>query len=303
MNLKVKISNIEFQNPVTVASGTFWYKEAFYTPDEIKQFGAIVPKTITLNAREGNPPPRICETPSGMVNAIGIENLGADDFIQHKLPALQAAGVPIIVSIMGHSPQEFVDIAKKFSRKEGVVGLELNLSCPNLQKKILVAQDAGLTEEVIRAVKQEADLAIIAKLTPNVTDITAIAMAAQSAGADGLALINTLGAMVIDTEKRKPLLGNISGGLSGPAIRPVAVKMVYDVARVVDIPIIGMGGIMTVNDALEFLMAGATMVAVGTANFVNPEAPFDIIDGIKKYMEENGVADVRDLIGSAYKNS
>lgn len=301
MNLKVKIKNIEFQNPVTVASGTFYYQDRYYTREEMQQFGAVIPKTVTLNAREGNPPPRICETPSGMVNAIGIDNLGADDFIQNKLPALQETGVPIIVSVMGQTSKEFSLLAQKFSNQKNVVALELNLSCPNLQKKILIAQDAKLTAETVKAVKKATKLPVVAKLTPNVTSIVDIALAAQDAGADGLALINTLGAMVIDTKMRRPLLGNGCGGLSGPAIRPVAVKMVYEAARVVNIPIIGMGGIMTANDALEFLMAGATMVAVGTANFINPEAPFEILQGIRDYMTQNNILDIRDLIGVALK--
>lgn len=299
MNLKVKIRDIVFQNPVTTASGTFWYKDAYYTREEMKRFGAIVPKTVTLNAREGNPKPRICETPSGMVNAIGIENLGADDFIRNKLPELQKLDVPIIASIMGNSEDEFITLAKKFSGLKNVVALECNLSCPNLQKKMLIAQDAKLTSATVAALKKATKLPIIAKLTPNVTNIAEIASAAEGAGADGLALINTLGAMVIDMKTRKPLLGNLCGGLSGPAIRPVAVKMVYDAAHAVKIPIIGMGGIMTANDALEFLMAGATMVAVGTANFVNPEAPFEILAGIERYMKENGVNDIKELIGIA----
>jgi len=299
MNLKVKIADIEFQNPVTVASGTFWYQDAYYTREEMQQFGAVVPKTVTLNAREGNLKPRICETPSGMINAIGIENPGADEFIQNKLPELQELDVPIIVSIMGNSDEEFAALAKKFSGLKNVAALECNLSCPNLQKKILTAQDAKLTAKTVRAVKKASALPVIAKLSPNVTNIAEIARAAEGAGADGLALINTLAAMVIDTTARKPLLGNLCGGLSGPAIRPVAVKMVYDAARAVKIPIIGMGGIMTANDALEFLMAGAAMIAVGTANFVNPEAPVEILDGIKKYMADNNIKDVNELIGCA----
>lgn len=301
MNLKVNIADSEFQNPITVASGTFWYKDKYYTKDEMKGFGAIVPKTVTLNAREGNAMPRICETPSGMVNAIGIENLGADDFIANKLPALQETGIPVIVSVMGNSTEEFIALAEKFSGQQNVVALEVNLSCPNLQKKVLIAQDATLTAETVIAVKKVSKIPVIAKLTPNVTNILEIALSAEDAGADGLALINTLGAMVIDTAKRKPLLGNVSGGLSGPAIRPVAVKMVYDVAKAVKVPIIGMGGIMTANDALEFLMAGAAMVAVGTANFVNPEAPFEILAGIKNYMAENKIDGINDIIGCAIK--
>ncbi len=299
MNLKVKIADVTFDNPVTVASGTFCYSEQYYTEDELRRFGALVPKTVTLNARQGNPPPRICETPSGMVNAIGIENAGADDFIANKLPALVRTGVPIIVSVMGHSHEEFCALAEKFSNLKNIAALECNLSCPNLKKKILIAQDAKLTAETVRAVKKSTSLPVIAKLTPNVTDIVEIAVAAQEAGADAVSLINTLAAMVIDTKMRRPLLGNLCGGLSGPAIRPVAVKMVYDVARAVTIPIIGMGGVMTANDALEFLMAGATMVAVGTAGFVDPNAPFAILRGIEQYMADNGMTDIHEVIGSA----
>lgn len=301
MNLNVKIADVKFSNPVTVASGTFWYKDTYYTPEEMRQFGALTPKTVTLESREGNPPPRVVETPAGMVNAIGIDNDGADNFIETKLPGLQALGIPLIISISANTTQDFISLAKKFDGLSQVAALELNLSCPNLQKKILVAQDAPLTHATVVAVKQAVDLPVIAKLTPNVTRITEIALAAQEAGADALALINTLGAMVIDVEHRRPLLGNRSGGLSGPAIRPVAVKMVYDTAQVVKIPIIGMGGIMTARDALEFLMAGATMVAVGTANFVNPEAPFEILAGIRAYLEKNGIKDIQDIIGCALK--
>ena len=301
MNLKVKIAGVEFQNPVTVASGTFWYQEDFYTREEVQQLGAIVPKTVTLDAREGNPPPRICETPSGMVNAIGIENAGADDFIRNTLPGLQALDVPIIVSVMGHTLEEFQTLARKFSGLKNVAALELNLSCPNLKKDKLIAQDPALTAELISFVKKETRLPVIAKLSPNVTSIAEIARAAQDGGADGLALINTLGAMVIDTGTRRPFLGNLIGGLSGPAVRPVAVKMVYDAAKAVKIPIIGMGGIMNANDALQFLMAGATMVAVGTAGFVDPGAPLAILNGIKKYMTDQQVEEIRDLIGCAHR--
>ncbi len=300
MNLKVKIKNIEFQNPVTVASGTFWYKPDYYTAEEMRAFGAVVPKTVTLHAQDGNPPPRIAETPAGMINAIGIDNDGADAFIKEKLPGLQFLDVPLIISIMAHNDDDFVSLAAKFDRQDNVAALELNLSCPNLQKKVLTAQDPELTARTIKRVRSACGLPVIAKLTPNVTSIVEIALAAQDAGADALALINTLGGMVIDTARRRPHLGNTSGGLSGPAIRPVAVKMVYDTARVVDIPIVGMGGIMTPNDALEFIMAGATMVAVGTANFIDPSTPFTILEGIRDYLQKNQVRDINELIGCAH---
>ena len=298
MNLSVKIGNAIFKNPVTVASGTFGHTEKYYHLEEVKNLGALVPKTVTLNAQEGNPPPRIIETPAGMINAIGIENPGVDCFIKEKLPILRKTGVPLIISILGYSDEEFVAIAKKINSVEGVSALELNLSCPNLKQKRLVAQDAEATGRVVKKVKEISRLPVIAKLTPNVTDISAIAVAAQEAGADAVSVINTLTAMVIDTKNRKPVLGNLTGGLSGPAIKPVALHMVYRVAQKVRIPVIAMGGIMTANDALEFIIAGATMIAVGTANFVNPRAPIEILEGIKKYMRDHKIEDIDTLTGS-----
>lgn len=298
MNLTVKIGSARFANPVTVASGTFGHAEKYYDLDEVKKLGAIVPKTVTLHAREGNPPQRIVETPSGMLNAIGIENPGADGFIRVKLPPLQKIGVPLIISILGHTDDEFVTLTEKFHRQKGVSALELNLSCPNLGEKTLVAQDPEATRRVVKLVKEISSVPVIAKLSPNVTDIASIAQAAQDAGADAVSLINTFSAMVIDVNKRRPALGNFSGGLSGPAIRPVAVYMVYQTAQRVKIPVIAMGGIMTAQDALEFILAGATMVAVGTANFINPRAPVEVLEGIKMYMRKNKVTDIKDIIGS-----
>ncbi len=300
MNLKVKIFGVEFKNPLTVASGTFWYKSEYYSDEEMHAFGAIIPKTVTLNAQEGNPPPRVAETPSGMLNAIGIENNGVDDFIANKLPDLVRTGVPIIPSILGHEEKEFMELAERFDGIPGVVALEVNLSCPNLRKKVLVAQDPELTRQTIHRIKKAVKLPVIAKLTPNVTDIKIIARGAQDGGADALSLINTLSAMAIDIKKRKPVLGNITGGLSGPAIRPVAVRMVYEIFKTVKIPIIGMGGIVDARDALEFIMAGATMVAVGTMNFVDPLAPFKVLQGIEEYLKTNGIEDIKELIGVAH---
>ncbi|HRZ39402.1 MAG TPA: dihydroorotate dehydrogenase [Candidatus Omnitrophota bacterium] len=298
-NLKVKIANVEFQNPLTVASGTFWYKPEYYSDEEMRRFGAIVPKTVTLRAQEGNPPPRVAETPSGMLNAIGIENGGVDDFIANKLPGLLRTGVPVIPSILGHDEKEFVELAQRFNGIPGVAALEVNLSCPNLRKKVLIAQDPELTRQTVHRIKKATKLPVIAKLTPNVTDIKVIARGAQDGGADGLSLINTLSAMAIDVKKRRPVLGNVTGGLSGPAIKPVAVRMVYEAFSTVGIPIIAMGGIVNAHDALEFIMAGATMVAVGTMNFVDPLAPFQVLEGIEQYMKDNGIKDIKELIGCA----
>ena len=298
MNLSVNIGNSKFSNPVTVASGTFAHAEKYYALDEVRHLGALIPKTVTWRRREGNPPPRIVETPAGMLNAIGIDNPGVEGFITQKLAALQKIGVPLIISISGQSDDEFLQLVERIQDQKGVSALELNLSCPNLQHNILVAQDPQATLRVVKKVKRVSSVPIIAKLSPNVTDITQIALAAQDAGADAVSLINTFTGMVIDVKKRKPVLGNLTGGLSGPAIRPVALAMVYKTAKAVKVPIVGMGGIMTAEDALQFLIAGATMVAVGTANFVQPRAPLEILQGIKKYMKDNKMTDIRELIGS-----
>ncbi len=297
MNLTIKIGNAQFANPVMVASGTFGHAEKYYDLDEVKKLGAIVPKTVTLNAREGNPPQRIVETPSGMLNAIGIENPGADGFIRVKLPPLQKIGVPLIISILGHTDDEFAKLAEKFHQQKQVAALELNLSCPNLGKKILVAQDPEATYRLVKLIKAISRVPVIAKLSPNVTDIAGIARAAEDAGADAVSLVNTFSAMVIDVNKRRSVLGNFTGGLSGPAIRPMAVYMVYQAAQKVKIPVIAMGGIMTAQDALEFILAGATMVAVGTANFINPRAPVEVLEGIKEHMRRNKIMDIKKIIG------
>jgi dihydroorotate dehydrogenase (NAD+) catalytic subunit len=298
MNISVKVGKAKFQNPVTVASGTFGHSEKYYDLEEVKKLGALTPKTVTLHAQEGNPPPRIIETPSGMLNAIGIENPGVEEFIKTKLPSLQKIGIPLIISILGHTDKEFKVLTEKFNKVSGVSALELNLSCPNLGKKVLAAQDAKATYRIVKAVKKISKYPVIAKLAPNVTDITEIAQSAQDAGADGLSLINTFSAMVIDVNKRVSVLGNVTGGLSGPAIRPMAVDMVYKTAKKVKIPIIAMGGIMTAEDALQYIIAGATMVAVGTANFINPRAPLEVLAGIKTYMKKNKIENIKRLIGS-----
>lgn len=298
MDISVNIGSLTLKNPVTVASGTFGHAEKYYDLEEVKRLGAIVPKTVTLFKREGNPPPRIVETPAGMLNAIGIENPGIDGFIEKKLPAFRKIGIPLIISILGHTDEEFIKITEKLNRAKGISALELNLSCPNLKHKVLVAQDPEATHRVVKKIKSIANVPVIAKLSPNVTDISAIALAAQDAGADGVSLVNTFTAMAINVKTRTSILGNYTGGLSGPAIRPIAVYMVHEVARKVKIPIIAMGGIMTAKDALEFIIAGATMVAVGTANFINPRAPLEVLDGINQYMKENKINNIKDLIGS-----
>ena len=301
MNISIKIASASFPNPVTVASGTFGHAERYYNLEEVKKLGAIVPKTVTFHPQVGNPPVRIFETPSGMINAIGIENPGIDGFIAAKLPALKKIGVPLIISILGHNEEQFVGIIEKLNHQEGISAIELNLSCPNLNHKVLVAQDPVATRQLVKKVKSLSKFPIIAKLSPNVTDIAEIAQAAQEGGADAVSLVNTFTAMAIDVKTRKSRIGNFTGGLSGPAIRPIALYMVQRVVSQVKIPVIGMGGIMTASDALEFLMAGASMIAVGTANFINPRAPIDVLEGIESYMKENKISDIREIIGSLKK--
>jgi len=301
MNITVKIANVTFKNPVTVASGTFGHAERYFKLEEVKRLGAIVPKTVTFLPQVGNQPVRIFETPAGMINAIGIENPGIDGFIAQKLPSFQQIGVPLIISILGHTEEQFVGIIKKLNGQEGIAAIELNLSCPNLKHKVLVAQDPQATTRLVKKMKGLSKYPIIAKLSPNVTDISEIALAAEEGGADAVSLINTFTAMAIDVKTRRSRIGNFTGGLSGPAIRPIALYMVQKVASSVKIPVVGMGGIMTAQDALEFLIAGASMVAVGTANFVNPRAPVDVLEGIENFMKENKISDIREIIGSLKK--
>ncbi len=297
MNLSVHIGKLKLKNPVTVASGTFGYVDAYCDTKKLSRLGCLIPKTVTLKAQQGNRPPRICETASGMLNAIGIENEGVDSFIKNKIPFLKKIGVPLIISILGYSDREFSILTEKLQGIKGVKALEANLSCPNLKQKELVAQDPRATERVIRKIKKASRLPVIAKLSPNVTDIVSIAKAAEAAGADALSLINTYRGMAIDSKGRKPVLGNITGGLSGPAIKPLALRIVFEAAANVQIPIIAMGGITNAQDAIEFFLAGATVVAVGTANFLNPLTPLIVIDGIKKYMKKYQYRDINDLIG------
>jgi dihydroorotate dehydrogenase (NAD+) catalytic subunit len=297
-NLSVKIGSLDLKNPVMVASGTFGYAQEFKDLIDVRKLGAIVTKTITARARQGNLPPRTCETPAGLLNSIGLENPGIDKFIQEKLPFLKKLGIPVIVSIAAEeTPDEFAMLVKKLDQVSEVAAIELNISCPNLQKNKLIAQDPQATLELVSAVRKLTTKCLITKLSPNVASITEIALAAQEAGSDALALINTLGGMSIDVNKRIPKLGAWVGGLSGPAIRPVAVKMVWEAYNKIKIPIIGMGGIMDTSSALEFFIAGATAVSVGTANFVDPQVSLEIIDGLQQYMLDNHMQNLSQLTG------
>lgn len=312
-NLKVRIGKLQLKNPVMVASGTFGYAEEFKNFIDLKKLGAIVIKTITLNPRQGNPPARTCETPAGMLNSIGLENPGVEVFINEKLPALLKIGPPIIVSIASEeNPDEFVILAKRLDKIKEVAAIELNISCPNLrsrqstvdsqQKKknygLMIAQNPKATYDLVKKVRKVTGKTLITKLSPNVTDITEIAQAAQGAGSDAVSLINTLTGVSIDVETRKPKLACLTGGLSGPAIRPIAVRMVWEVYQKIKIPVIGMGGIMDVSSALEFLIAGASAIAIGTANFVNPRISIEILEGIKGYLVKNKIKESGSLVGS-----
>ncbi|MDO8747788.1 MAG: dihydroorotate dehydrogenase [Candidatus Omnitrophota bacterium] len=309
INLKVKIGKLQLNNPVMVASGTFGYAEEFKDFIDLKKLGAIVTKTITLKPRMGNPPPRTCETPAGLLNSIGLENPGIDKFIQEKLPFLRKIGVPLIVSIASEGDsEEFVSLARRLDKIPEVSAIELNISCPNIksnqkpetsnQSYKLISQDPNSTYEVVKAVRGVTKKALITKLSPNVTDITEIAQAAEAAGTDAVALINTLMGMSIEVKAGRPKIAMGTAGLSGPAIRPVAVRMVWEVYKKVKIPIIGMGGIMDTSSALEFFIAGSSAIAVGTANFINPRTTIEIISGLEKYLARNKIKDIKELIGS-----
>jgi len=298
INLSVNLAGIKLQNPVMPASGTFGSGREYSQFVGLSQLGAIIVKTITLKPREGNAPPRICETPSGMLNAIGLQNKGIEYFLENDLPYLRQFGVPIIVNVAGHTFEEYAQLCRELRYAEGVSGIELNISCPNVKAGgIEFGASSKLAEQVTATARYNTDLPLIVKLTPNVYNISKIARAVVNAGADAVSLINTLVGMAIDVDTFKPKLANITGGLSGPAIRPVAVRMVWEVAQSVDVPVIGMGGIVTARDALEFFLAGATAVAVGTANFINPRATIDIIDGIENFLRERGLKDIHQIIG------
>ena len=299
VNLETKIGKIKLKNPVMAASGTFGIEYGELV--DINKLGAYITKTITLNARIGNPPPRICETPSGMLNSIGLENKGLDDFIKNKIPKLKRLKIPLIVSIAGDDAAEFKELARALSRVKRIAALEINLSCPNVKhgkRNFLIAQDEEATYEIIEVVRKSTALTVIAKLSPNVTDIKSIAKAAERAGADALSLINTLTGIAVDIDTKRPILGNVTGGLSGPAIKPIALRMVCEAYKSTRIPIVGIGGIMDYKDAVEFMLCGASAVQVGTANFVNPTTGSEIIDGIKNYMAKNNIKEIKELIGA-----
>ena len=302
MNTEVNLAGIKMKNPITVASGTFGYGREFAEYIDLNKLGGIVTKGTSLKPRPGNKPPRVCETPAGMLNAIGLQNPGVEHFINEDLPWLKQFNTAIIVNACGSTVEDYVELCKILNKTD-IDGVELNLSCPNVKEGCLAF---GTTYEGVKNVTSQVrkvlDKPLIVKLSPNVTDITQPAKAAQDAGADGVSLINTLLGMSIDINKRRLILANNTGGLSGPAIKPVAVRMVYQVSQAVDIPILGLGGIVTGDDVIEFMLAGATAVSIGTGNFISPEVSIDAVKGVESYMNKYGIEDINSIIGTVQMN-
>ncbi len=297
--MAVSLGRLKLNNPVMTASGTFGYGEEYAGYVDLNKLGAIVVKGLSLKPRLGNPPPRIMETTGGMLNAVGLQNIGVDAFIEEKMPFLRQFDTKVIANIYGETYDEYKKVARKLSPVKGVRALEVNISCPNVKNGGLsFGSDPKIAARVTRTVKDETSLPVIVKLTPNVTDIAAIAEAVEKAGADAVSLINTLTGMSVDLKTRRPHLKNITGGLSGPAIKPIALRMVWQVVQRVSIPVIGIGGIMTAEDALEFLVVGAKAVQIGTANFINPLVTMEVVEGMKNYLAEQKIKDINDIIGT-----
>lgn len=298
MNMSVNIAGVEWKNPVNVASGTFGSGAEYSEFTDLNKLGAVTTKGVANVPWPGNPTPRVAEVYGGMLNAVGLQNPGIELFCKRDIPFLKQYDTKIIVNVCGHSTEEYVEVVKRLA-DEPVDMLEINISCPNVKEGgIAFGQDPKAVEAITREMKKYAKQPIIMKLSPNVTDITEMARAAEAGGADAVSLINTITGMKIDVNRRKFVLANKTGGMSGPAIHPVAVRMVYQTAQAIKIPIIGMGGIMTAEDAIEMILAGATAISVGTANFVNPKTTMEIVDGIKKYMEKYHVNDIKELVGA-----
>ncbi len=299
INLEVTLGPLKLPNPVMVASGTFGYGLEYSSLLDISKLGGIVVKGLSLKPRPGNPPPRIVETCAGLINSIGLENVGVEDFINKKLPLLLKRDVPVIVNILGNTVEEYAEVGNILSDAEGISALEINISCPNVKSGgIIFGTDPKQAYNVVSAVRKNTSLPLITKLTPNVTDIGMMAKVVVEAGTDIISAINTVSAMAVDINTRKPKLANVFGGLSGPAIKPIALKKVWDVVNTVDVPVIGIGGISSYEDALEFLLIGAQAIQVGTANFINPGTSIEIIEGIRSFLERNNIDDINKFIGS-----
>jgi dihydroorotate dehydrogenase (NAD+) catalytic subunit len=298
-DLSVRIGDLELPNPLIAASGCFGYGLEYEPVVDLASLGGVAVKGLYMTERQGHPPPRIVETPSGMINAIGLQGIGVHRFVREKLPVLRERGARVFVNVCGSTLDEYVEVTRVLSQADGVAAIELNISCPNIKEGgIHFGCSLTGTHQVVSAVRQATHLPVIPKLTPNVTDVASFARAAEEAGADAVSLVNTFLAMAIDVETRRPTITNVVGGLSGPAIRPIAVRMVWECSRLVRIPVIGMGGITDARDALEFMLAGATAVQIGTQNFVDPFVWSKVLDGLRDYMTRHQVARIRDLIGA-----
>lgn len=292
------IGKLKLKNPVVVASGTFGFGEEYEDFIELDRLGAIIPKGISLKPMVGNLPPRIFETEGGILNSIGLQNPGFHEFIKEKLPFLKRVKTHVIINFFGNTEKEYIELARRFDDVAGISGLEMNISCPNVKRGgMIFCSDPKMTHRLVQAVRKSTQLPLIIKLSPNVTDIACIAKTAEEAGADAVSLVNTFRAMAINIHSRRPELGNILGGLSGPAIKPIALRMVWEVSQRVKIPVIGIGGIVKAEDAIEFMLAGASAIQIGTANLVNPQTSVDVIEGIKKYLTKNGIHRLRKIIG------
>jgi dihydroorotate dehydrogenase (NAD+) catalytic subunit len=297
-NLSVTIGKIKLKNPVMVASGTFGFGEEYEDFFDLHQLGAIISKGISLKRMMGNPPPRIFETEGGIINSIGLQNPGFQDFIKNKLPYYKKIRTHLIINFFGNTQREYVELAKRFGEVPGISGLEINISCPNVKKGgIVFGSDPKMAYHLVREVRKATTLTLIVKLSPNVTDVPSMAKSVEEAGADAVSLINTLRAMAVNIHSRKPELGNIIGGLSGPAIKPVALRMVWEVSCRVEIPVIGIGGIMKAEDAVEFILVGASAIQIGTANLIHPKTGIEVINGIKKYLSQHKIESVEKLTG------
>ncbi|MCQ2066166.1 MAG: dihydroorotate dehydrogenase [Bacteroidaceae bacterium] len=299
VSLETSIGSLKLANPVLTASGTFGYGTEYSDFMDVSKLGAVIVKGTTIKPREGNPYPRMAETPSGMLNAVGLQNKGADYFVKNIYPVVCKLGCPAIVNVSGSTIEDYVAVAEVMDSLDGIPAIELNISCPNVrQGGMAFGVNPCSAEEVVSAVRKAYHKTLIVKLSPNVTDITEIARAAESAGADAVSLINTLLGMAVDAERRRPVLSTVTGGLSGPAVKPVALRMVWQTAKAVSIPVIGIGGICSATDAIEFMLAGASAVEIGTANFIDPSVSAKVIDGMQAYLSRHGFNSVKEIIGA-----
>ena len=297
-DLSVSLGKVKLKNPVMVASGTFGFAEEYEDFIELDCLGAIIPKGISLRPMMGNPPPRIFETEGGVLNSIGLQNPGFHNFVQEKLPFLRRIKTHLIINFFGHTQKEYIELARRFDEVPGISGLEMNISCPNVKRGgIAFCSDPRMTYRLVQAVRKSTQLPLLVKLSPNVTDIASLAKISEEGGADAISLINTFKALAINIHSRRPELGNVIGGLSGPAIKPIALRMVWEVCQRVKVPVVGMGGITKAEDAIEFIMAGASAIQVGTANLVNPRTAIEVIHGIRKYLTEKKINRLQKLIG------